>query len=205
MATEKQQAVLDYIRQHQQDTGVPPSVRDIQRQFGFKSPNAAFTHLRALARKGLIEQLAGKTWGLQAREVQMHLFSLPVYGSIPAGLPAMQEQTPEETIGVDISLFGVHRPKPHQVWALRVQGDSMIDAHILDGDIVVLERREPRQGEIIAALVDETSTTLKRLVQVRGKPVLRPENKRYRDIVPEQNLESQGVVVGVIRRTAVAM
>ena len=76
----------------------------------------------------------------------------------------------------------------------------MTDAHILDGDIVVLERREPRPGNIIAALVDGTTSTLKRLVHVRGKPVLRPENKRYRDIVPQQRLESQGVVVGVIRR-----
>jgi len=201
MPTEKQQAVLDFIRQQQQDTGIPPSVRDIQRQFGFKSANAAFTHLRALARKGLVEQLNGKTWGLRAREVQTHLFTLPVFGTIPAGLPAMQEQIPDETIGVDLALFGVRRPRLHHVWALRVQGDSMVDAHILDGDLVVLERREPRPGDIIAALVDETSTTLKRLVHVRGKPVLRPENKRYRDIVPEQQLESQGVVIGVIRRT----
>jgi repressor LexA len=202
MATEKQMAVLDYIRQHQQDTGIPPSVRDIQRQFGFKSPNAAFTHLRALARKGLIEQLAGKTWGLKAIEIQTHLFMLPVYGTIPAGLPAMQEQAPDETIGVDVALFGLRRPREHHVWALRVQGDSMIDAHILDGDLVILERREPQPGDIIAALVDETSTTLKRLIHVRGKPVLRPENKRYRDIVPDHHLESQGVVVGVIRRTS---
>jgi repressor LexA len=76
----------------------------------------------------------------------------------------------------------------------------MIDAHIADGDLVVLERREPRAGDIIAALVDETSTTLKRLVHLRGRPVLRAANKRYRDIVPERQLESQGVVVGLIRR-----
>ena len=78
----------------------------------------------------------------------------------------------------------------------------MTDAAILDGDLAVLERREPRAGDIIAALVDETTTTLKRLVFVRGRPVLRPENRRYQDIVPEQRLESQGVLVGVIRRSA---
>ena len=76
----------------------------------------------------------------------------------------------------------------------------MIGAHILDGDLAVLARRDPRPGDIIAALVDETTSTLKRLVYLRGRPVLRPENRRYRDIVPERSLESQGVLVGLIRR-----
>jgi repressor LexA len=202
MLTEKQQAVLDYIREQQMNTGIPPSVREIQRNFAFKSANAAFSHLRALARKGLVEQLSNRSWGLQAKEVQTHLFSLPVYGTIPAGLPAMQEQTPDESIGIDPAIFGL-RPsaRPHHWWALRVRGDSMEDAHILEGDLVILERREPKPGDIIAALVDENTTTLKRLVRIRGTSVLRAENKRYRDIVPEHGLESQGVVVGVIRRS----
>ncbi len=201
MLTEKQQAVLDFVRSFQETHATPPSTRDIQRQFGFSSQNAAVCHLRALAAKAQVSQLVDGRWGLQAREVQGHLFELMVFGSIPAGLPAQQEQQPEETIAIDPALFGVRRrQQPFHLWALRVQGDSMIGAHILDGDIVVLERREPRTGEIIAALVDGTSSTLKRLVQVRGRPVLRAENKRYADIVPEQGLESQGVVVGVIRR-----
>jgi repressor LexA len=132
--------------------------------------------------------------------VQAQLFEMSVFGTIPAGLPAMQEQTPDETLSVNPSVFGVRKPGPDQVWALRVSGDSMVDAHILDGDLVVLERREPREGDIIAALVDETTTTLKRLVHVRGRAVLRAANKHYRDIVPEQRLESQGVMVGLIRR-----
>jgi repressor LexA len=148
----------------------------------------------------MIEQLAGRVWGLKASELQMHLFELPIYGSIPAGLPAMQEQQPVEKVPVDPALFGVGRPKANEVWGLRVSGDSMINAHILDGDLAVLARREPRPGDIIAALVDETTTTLKRLVMVRGRPVLRAENKRYRDIVPERRLESQGVLIGLIRR-----
>jgi repressor LexA len=200
MLTEKQQAVLDFIRERQVETGIPPSVRDIQHNFSFKSANAAFCHLKALARKGLVEQLNGRTWGLKAKEVQAHLFSLPVYGTIPAGLPAMAEQTPDETIGVDPAVFGLRRVRPGQIWALRVRGDSMIGAHILDGDLVVLERRDPLPGDIVAALVDQTTTTLKRLVHVRGRAVLRAENRRYADIVPQHQLESQGVVVGVIRR-----
>ena len=200
MLTEKQQAVLDFIRERQIESGMPPSVRDIQHNFGFKSANAAFCHLKALAKKGLVEQLNGRTWGLKAREVQAHLFTLPVYGTIPAGLPAMAEQTPDETIGVDPAVFGVRRVRPNQLWALRVRGDSMIGAHILDGDLVVLERRDPQAGDIVAALVDHTTTTLKRLVHVRGRAVLRAENRRYADIVPQQQMESQGVVVGIIRR-----
>ncbi len=200
MLTEKQQAVLDYIRAQQQTRGLPPSSREIQRHFGFKSQNAAICHLRALAAKAMIEQLDGRTWGLRAREVQSHLFDLPVYGSIPAGLPAMQEQVPDEVIAVDPAAFGARPPGSPPLWALRVSGDSMIGAHILDGDIAVLERREARPGDIIAALIDETSTTLKRLVRVRGRLILRAENPRYCDLVPERGLESQGVLIGLIRR-----
>jgi repressor LexA len=203
MMTERQEEILDFIRLFQREKGVPPSSREIQRRFRLASQSTVIGHLRALAHKGQIEQLAGRTWGLRASAVQAQLFEMAVYGTIPAGLPAMQEQTPDETIAVNPALFGVRRAGPHQVWALRVSGDSMVDAHILDGDIVVLERRDPRDGDIIAALVDETTTTLKRLLHLRGRPILRAANKRYRDIVPEQ-LESQGVLVGLIRRGAAA-
>jgi len=199
MMTERQEEILEYIRQFQREKSVPTSSREIQRRFRLASQSTVIGHLRALANKGQIEQLAGRTWGLKASTVQAQLFELPVYGSIPAGLPAMQEQSPEETLAINPAIFGVRRAGPHQVWALRVHGDSMVDAHILDGDVVVLERREPRVGDIIAALVDDTTTTLKRLVHLRGRPVLRAANKRYQDIVPER-LESQGVVVGLIRR-----
>ncbi len=199
MMTERQEQILDFIRLFQREKGVPPSSREIQRKFRLSSQSTVIGHLRALANKGQIEQLAGRTWGLRASAVQAQLFEMPVYGSIPAGLPAMQEQTPDETLSVDPSVFGVRRAGPHRMWALRVRGDSMVDAHILDGDLVVFERREPREGDIIAALVDETTTTLKRFVQMKGRPVLRAANKRYRDIVPER-LESQGVLVGLIRR-----
>ena len=76
----------------------------------------------------------------------------------------------------------------------------MIDAHILDGDLAILVRREPQMGDIIAALVDGTTTTLKQLVQVRGRAALRAANKKYKDIIPEETLEAQGVLIGLIRR-----
>jgi repressor LexA len=200
MLTERQEEILDYIRQYQQEHNLPPSTRDIQRHFGFASQTTVMGHLHALSAKQQLAKLDDRKWGLKASQVQGQLFALPVYGAIPAGLPAMQEQTAEEVLTVDPAVFGLRRPKPHQYWALRVQGDSMVDAHILDGDLVVLERREARPGDIVAALVDETTTTLKRLVKSGGRMILRAENKRYKDIVPQQ-LETQGVLVGVIRRT----
>ena len=198
--TERQTQILEFIREFQREHNLPPSTREIQRHFKFASQTTVMDHLRALAAKDQLGQLHRHRWGLRARDLHPPgALALPVYGAIPAGLPAMQEQTPEETLRVDPAVFGLRRPRAHHYWALRVTGDSMIEDHILDGDLVVLERRDPRPGDIIAALVDGTSTTLKRLVHVRGRPILRAANPRYADIVPDR-LESQGVVVGVIRR-----
>ena len=201
MLTERQDQILDFVKTHQRTHGVPPSTRQIGRQLD-SSQATVMGHLRALAKKSQLEKLADGKWGLKAAGVQTHLFEAPIYGSIPAGLPAMQEQPPDETITVDPALFGVRRARPDHFWFLRVRGDSMIDAHILDGDLVALERREPRPGDIIAALVDETETTLKRLVRVGGRLILRAANARYADIIPTRGLESQGVVVGLMRRNA---
>ena len=200
MLTEKQEAILDFVRRVQAERGVPPSTREIQRQFGYESQNAAMNHLRALARKNQITQLDGRTWGIKAREVQGQLFELPIHGTIPAGLPSPQEQQPKEKLAIDPAAFRTAHPE--RLWGLEVHGDSMIEAHILDGDIAVLEHREARDGDIVAALVDDTTTTLNRLATQDGRPVLRPENPRYPVIVPEERLEIQGVLVGLIRRTA---
>jgi repressor LexA len=204
MLTEKQEAILDYIRDIQASRGIPPSTRDIQRQFGYASQNAAMNHLRALARKGAIEQIDGRTWGLKARHIQAQLFTIPVHGSIPAGHPIQTEQNEGETARVDPSLFGLPRHRARRLWGLRVNGDSMIGAHICDGDLAILEHREPRPGDIVAALVDETDTTLKRLLYRAGTAILHPENPRYPDIIPLRGLECQGVLVGLIRSTPAA-
>jgi repressor LexA len=196
--TEIQSATLDFIGAHQEEHGVPPSTRQIQRHFGHSSQTTVIRQLRALAAAGQVEQLTNGSWGLKSRQVQLH-FRLPVYGEIPAGLPAMREQEPLETIGVDPAVFGVRAGRPGELWGLLVRGDSMVGAGVLDGDVVLMARRPPRAGDIIAALVDETTVTLKRLVKERSRWRLRAENPRYPDLVP-QRLESQGVMVGVIRR-----
>ncbi len=197
--TERQEETLDFIREYQRAQGVPPSTREIARHFGVNQATVT-GHLHALGRKGHLDKLADGKWGFKGATTQSHLFATPVYGTIPAGLPAMQEQQPDDTLQIDPALFGLRKVKPGQFWLLRVSGDSMSGANILDGDLVALIRREPKPGEIIAALVDETTTTLKRLVRERGRTLLRAANPRYPDLTPSQ-IECQGVVVGVIRQS----
>jgi repressor LexA len=198
MLTERQEEVLDVVREYQRTHGVAPSTRELARTFQCSQPTI-LKHLQALARKTHLDKMADGKWGFKATQVQAHLFETPVYGAIPAGLPAMQEQDPEETLVIDPAIFGVRHARKGQFWFLRVTGESMIGANILDGDLVALVRRDPRPGDIIAALVDETSTTLKTFIQERGRTLLRAANARFPDIFPTR-LESQGVVVGVIRR-----
>ena len=198
MLTERQEAVLDFVREYQTAQSVPPSTREVARKFGCSQQGAA-KHLQTLAKKGQLEKLADGKWGLKATTVQAQLFELPIFGEIPAGLPALREQEPLEEIWIDPRLFGIRNARPDYFWGLKVTGDSMMNAGILDGDLALMVRREPRAGDIIAALVDETEVTLKRLVREKGKMILRAANPRFSDIVP-QKLESQGVLVGVIRR-----
>lgn len=196
--TERQEQVLEFVRAYQRMQGVPPSTREIARRMGFSQPAAA-GHLQALAAKGQVEKLADGKWGLKATAVQAQLFEVPVFGEIPAGLPAMREQEVLEKMWLDPRLFGVRNPRPDYFWGLRVKGDSMMNAAILDGDLALMVRREPRAGEIIAALVDDTEVTLKRYTRERGRTLLRAANPSFADIVP-RTVEAQGVLVGVIRR-----
>ncbi|HUJ43685.1 MAG TPA: transcriptional repressor LexA [Opitutaceae bacterium] len=195
--TDRQQEVLNFLHTFQAAHGHPPATREIQRHFGFASQNAAMSHLRALARKGMVEQLGGRAWALKAAEVQTYLFAVPVFGTIPAGLPAANEQLAAEEIQVDLTVFGL--PRTAEVFGLHVRGDSMVNAHIVDGDVALLQRKPPRPGNIVAALIDG-ETTLKRLVLERKRPVLRAENPCYKDLIPTERLEIQGVCIGVIGR-----
>ncbi|MFA5263707.1 MAG: transcriptional repressor LexA [Opitutaceae bacterium] len=196
--TERQEEILAFISEYQRNQKVPPSTRIIQKHFGFGSQTTVVRHLDALASKGALEQLADGAWGAKANAIQA-VFELPIYGEIPAGTPSAQEQQQLRSVALDPALFGVRPSRHHLLWGLDIKGDSMIGAQIRDGDIGIFERREPRIGEIVAALVNETTVTLKRLVEVGGRKILRAENKKYSDIVPSSGLECQGVLVGVIR------
>lgn len=198
MLTERQREILAFVQGYQSEQGVAPSTREIAKAFRL-SQATSLKHLQALAKKGQVQKMADGKWGLEAKELRRRLFSSPVYGTIPAGLPAMREQVPDEMIAIDPGVFRVTKADPEHFWFLRVTGDSMSGANILDGDLVALVRREARPGDIIAALVDENTTFLKRFIIERDRVILRAANPSYPDFSPTQ-LECQGVVVGVIRR-----
>jgi repressor LexA len=196
--TDRQEEILAFISDYQREQKIPPSTRIIKKQFGFSSQTTVVRHLAGLALKGAVEQLADGAWGAKANEIQS-LFALPIYGEIPAGSPSAEEQQHLRSIPIDPHVFGVKPTRQHLLWGLEIKGDSMIDAQIRSGDIGIFEKREPRSGDIVAALVNETTVTLKRLVEVKGQRILRAENKAYADIIPFSGLECQGVLIGMIR------
>lgn len=196
MATERQESILEFMRAFQDRERVPPSSRQIAAAFKFRSQTTVMRHLNSLGEQGLVEQLTGGRWSVkQEARARPEFTDVPVYGSIPAGAPAFREQQPEGVLPVDRRALGVRG----ELWAVRVKGDSMTGEHIVEGDVAVFEKREVRVGDIIAALVDGTETTLKRYVVEKDRPILRAANPRIDDIYPDR-LESQGVFVALFRR-----
>jgi repressor LexA len=200
--TNQQRLVLDFIQSQQRLGKSPPTLREIAGHFGFKSSRAAADHLDALKRKGFLESEPGKARSLRVTspltKLRNRIADIPRFGSIPAGLPQTREQDAEGCVSVDVESLG-YKPT-RNAFALRVTGDSMIGKHILDGDFVVMEHgAEPRNGQIVAALIDGAST-LKTFVLKNGKPFLRAENPKYPDLIPAQELMIQGVFKALIRR-----
>lgn len=161
-------------------------------------------HLESLEKAGLIRREPGKARGLSlagtlAPPDPHRLTDIPLYGSIPAGYAEDSEQDHETCITVDLD--SLELPRNARMFALKVRGDSMIGAHICDGDTVILEFKEPRPGDIVAALIDG-ETTLKRFLLRRGKPYLKAENPRYPDLIPARELVIQGVLVSLLRHLA---
>lgn len=197
--TDTQESILAFMVRHQEQHARPPSLREICEQFGFASHTAARKHVQALARKNLVSQSGdGRSWAANnAKEVQGYLFAVPVFGTIPAGLPADNTAAADEIVRIDPAAFRLRSSKG--LFALHVRGDSMIDAQIADGDIALLRAAPAEPGEIVAALIDG-QTTLKRVVRDGRKTFLRAENKRYRDLIPSESLVIQGVLVGVVGR-----
>jgi repressor LexA len=200
--TRKQQQIVGFLQKFQQAHGTMPTVQEIADEFGFRSPNAVTSHLRLLRKKGVIAGEPNKARSLRIvsplQKFRSIVRDIPLFGAIPAGLPETREQDAEGCVSVDVESIGF---KPtRNTFALRVTGDSMIGRHILDGDVVVLEHGpEPRNGQIVAALIDREST-LKTYVMKDGKPYLKAENPKYPKLIPAQELVIQGVVKALIRR-----
>jgi repressor LexA len=198
MLTDRQRSVLDFIQREQRDKGLTPSTREIQSHFRFASQTSVMQYIAALERKGFLQRHAGKARALITPVQKVRITDVPIYGQIPAGMSALTEQNIEGHVSLDTHSANVS--KNHGTFALRVRGDSMIGAHILDGDVVILEQsKEIHNGDIVAALIDG-ETTLKRYVVDHGRPYLKAENSRYPNLIPARELKIQGVMVSLVRK-----
>jgi repressor LexA len=192
--TARQIEILRLIESHVQESGFPPTRAEICSAMGFSSPNAAETHLRALARKGVIEMTSGASRGIRLVQDQSQL---PVIGRVAAGSPMLAEENVEQRYRVDPALFN-----PAADYLLRVRGMSMRDAGILEGDLLAVHRTpECRNGQIVVARLHD-EVTVKRFQRNRGRVELMPENPDFDPIVVDtlrDSLTIEGIAVGVIR------
>jgi repressor LexA len=199
--TPRQQEVLDLIRRYSEATGYPPTRADIARELGFRSANAAEEHLKALARKGAIEMIAGASRGIRIVEEEQPPQGIPIVGRVAAGNPILAEEHIEDYCALSADFF-----HPAADYFLRVKGDSMIEAGIFEDDLLAVHRTTDAQnGQIIVARIGE-EVTVKRLQRTRSKHqlLLMPENAQYSPIevdLREQEFAIEGISVGVLRRS----
>lgn len=222
--TERQKQILDFIQHRQHFEKLTPTLREIASHFRFSSPNAALAHVQALRAKGFVKNLPGRARSLQvlghpsedlvgsssdapaSRQYKLRggararpgVMSVPIYGAIPAGRPMDAAQEQEGCVLIDMDTLGI---KPiARTFGLKVRGDSMVGKSIIDGDIVIIEHGvQPRSGDVVAALIDG-QVTLKTFILQKGKPYLRAENPRYPNLIPQEELQIQGVMVALVRR-----
>ncbi len=196
--TPRQRQILDFIRDQLEESGMPPTRAEIATALGFKSANAAEEHLKALKRKGVIDLVPGASRGIQLKDTMRDQMGLPLIGRVAAGRPIMSEEHIEGRFQVDPKLFS---PRPH--YLLKVQGMSMKDIGIMDGDLVAVHRTpEVRNRQIVVARL-ENEVTVKRYRQEGSVVWLLPENTDFEPIrvdLKEQSVLIEGVVVGVLRR-----
>ena len=199
--TPRQSEILDFIKQCLEDNGFPPTRAEIAQQLGFKSPNAAEEHLKALARKGAIEMTPGASRGIRIPGFEPNSQDedgLPVIGRVAAGAPILAQQNVEESCRINPDFF-----HPKADYLLRVRGMSMKDIGILDGDLLAVHTtREARNGQIVVARIDE-EVTVKRFKREGNQVWLIAENPEFASIeinLEEQELIIEGLSVGVIRR-----
>ena len=195
--TPRQQQILDLIKQHIEETGYPPTRAEIAAVLGFKSPNAAEEHLRALARKGVIEMIAGTSRGIRILDEKPT--GLPLVGRVAAGEPVLAVENIEDYLEVAANMF-----YPQADYLLRVQGMSMKDVGIMDGDLLAVHKTDTADnGQIIVARIED-EVTVKRLKKTRKRHeiMLLPENEELEPIMVdlrEQDFAIEGLGVGVIR------
>jgi repressor LexA len=191
--TPRQAEILKLIERYTERSGYPPTRSEICEAMGFKSPNAAEEHLRALARKGVIEMIPGASRGIRLKQEP----GVPVIGRVAAGSPILAAEHIEARYQLDSALFS-----PSADYLLKVRGASMRDAGILDGDLLAVHRTtECRSGQIVVARLQD-EVTVKRIRKHRDKVELIPENPAFTTRVVDlkrEPLTIEGLAVGVIR------
>ncbi|MFC1810121.1 transcriptional repressor LexA [Patescibacteria group bacterium] len=197
--TDKQKAVLKYIEKYQLKNGKSPTIREMRERFSVSSDNSILKHLKALEEKGYIHKDDTPRGIKMLDEVKKRLESatlkLPLLGHVPAGGPVLTEEFIDAwyDVGPDIA------KQEKDTFILKVRGESMIDAGIHDGDLVIVDSaKRARNGDVVVALVDNQNT-VKTLVRKEGKTYLKPENPQFEDIYPEGELIIQGVVTSLLR------
>ncbi|WEM42395.1 transcriptional repressor LexA [Photobacterium sp. DA100] len=198
--TPRQQEVFDLIKAKIEDTGMPPTRAEIARELGFRSANAAEEHLKALARKEVIEIIPGASRGIRLLGSSEEQESgLPLIGQVAAGEPILAQEHVETHYEVDPSLF-----KPRADFLLRVNGMSMKDIGIMDGDLLAVHKtQDVRNGQVVVARVED-DVTVKRLERKGAQVLLHAENEEFAPIVVDlntQQLSIEGIAVGVIRNS----
>lgn len=195
--TERQQAVYEFIREKIRHRGYGPTVREIGDHFRIRSPNGVMCHLKALEKKGLITREPNMSRAIQLAAEPIDQRGLPLAGSIAAGvLHEAVEQ--DERVDFD-EMFD---PNNSNLFVLRVNGDSMIEDQIADGDFVVVRRQKTAsKGQIVVAITDEGEATLKRWYPEKNRIRLEPANSAMKPIFV-RNARVLGVVVGVVRKVS---
>jgi repressor LexA len=195
--TKRQQQIFDLIKETISDTGMPPTRAEIAVFFGFKSANAAEEHLKALAKKGYIEMLPGTSRGIRLAEQFLEEEGLPLIGRVAAGEPILAEEHVEDHYKMDGSLF-----HPAADYLLRVDGESMKDIGILDGDLLAVHQTtDVQNGQVVVARV-ENDVTVKRFKREGNVVYLHAENESFSPIIVDltcQEFNIEGLAVGVIR------
>jgi repressor LexA len=197
--TPRQEQILDYVRDYLQDTGFPPTRSEIAQEMGFRSPNAAEEHLRALARKGAIEMTPGTSRGIRLPINEQ--LGLPIIGQVAAGSPILAEESIADYCDIPPDMFS-----PRADYLLTVKGNSMVDIGIYEDDLLVVHKTDRAEnGDIVVARIDD-EVTVKRLDKGRSKYKLSliAENPEFAPIEVDLRTTSfaiEGISVGVIRRS----
>jgi len=197
--TDRQREIYEFIRASIDGRSIPPTIREIGEAFGIRSTNGVEKHLAALERSGFVMRERGKSRGISLRaDVKRPLATVPLLGRVAAGMPVLSPENNEGELAVDISLFKLR--SPHNLFALKVKGESMIDAHIVDGDMVIVRVQSAAQnGDIVVALVNGEAT-VKRLFVEKSRVRLQPENSSMKALnIDRGDFRILGRVVGVVR------